>query len=131
MTFYNRNHPEIVEAIRDLKKIIGNYKSTIESIQLFGSALTIPIEEAKDIDFFIAYKNIDFDTLRNNLQSTNIGRNIAVENHEAEYSNCPIWDKKRPLTLHIVLYREGISNFSEKLLRTKEKSIDITNEVLE
>lgn len=128
MTLYTENHSEIKSAINDLKKIIGEDMRYIENIQLFGSALTIPIEDAKDIDFFISYKGIDFDTLRNKLMGYGIERNVAVENHEATYSNCPIWSSERPLTLHIILYRKGESKFSDKLIKTKEKSVDITKE---
>ena len=130
MALYTKEHPEIKQAIIDLKNIIGEHNSYIENIKLFGSALTIPIEEAKDIDFFISYKGIDFNSMRSKLLNSVIGRNVAVENHEASYSNCPIWSSERPLTLHIILYREGISDFSKKLLKTKEKAIDITREVL-
>ncbi len=119
-------HPEIRKSISDLRIVVQNSLEYIDSIQLFGSALIIPIEEAKDIDFFISYKSIGFDKIRNQLLSNNMERHIAIENQESAYSNCPPWTNERPLTLHIVLYREGKSQFSEKLLRTKEKSLDIT-----
>lgn len=124
---FTLTHPEIDGAISDLRTVIRDSMEHIESIQLFGSSLTIPIEEAKDIDFFISYKDLEFDKIRKQLLDNNLGRHVAVEDQESRYHNCPPWTESRPLTLHIVLYRQGKSHFSEKLLRTKEKSLDITS----
>lgn len=130
MATYSIDHPEIQAAIADLRTALDKSVLNIQSVQLFGSTLTTPIDKAKDIDFFISYKDVEFEMLRNKLLNNNLQRNVAVENHEAKYSNCPIWDNKRPLTLHIVLYREGISEFSKKLMSTKQNSIDMTELVL-
>lgn len=118
---------EIRNAISDLKKLIAGNVQNIVSVSLFGSTVDMHIDKAEDIDFFIAYKNSDFDMIRNDILTVNIGRNIIVESHEAQYTNHPTWTRETPLRIHIILYRDGISEFSEKLLRTRKSSIDITH----
>jgi hypothetical protein len=102
----------------------------VEEVSLFGSTVTMPVKEAKDIDFFIAYKGTQFDKVRDHLLSVAIGRQVVVETIEAQYTNHPEWPKEDPVRIHIILYRKGISRFSEKLERTKIHSIDITKVVL-
>ncbi len=131
MIYFNIKHHEIKKAINDLKSLIIKYKNHIDRVMLFGSTLTIPIDDAKDIDFFISYKGLNFEDLRKSLLKVPLRRRIVVENIEADYRNHPEWPKEIPLTLHIILYREGILKFSEKLKKTKEKAIDISSEVLD
>ncbi len=131
MSFYNENSAEIKDAYSDLKSIISGVDEKIDSIQLFGSTLLIPIEESRDIDFFISYKNIEFEKLRSILlESASSIRPVVIENHEGVYKNCPSWERTTPHTIHIILYRKGASSYSEKLIRTMEKSIDVTKKII-
>lgn len=123
-------HPEVISAIDDLKEIIGRSKDKIESVQIFGSTIKMPLTEAKDVDFFISYKNTSFEEMKESLLKHNLSRIVHVENHEAKYTNHPEWERENPLRLHILLYQEGKTEFTEKLKRTKKYSIDITPEIL-
>lgn len=118
--------PEIRQAINDLKTLILGKEENIESISLFGSTIKMSISKAKDIDFFIKYKNCDFETLRQDLLKVKIGRNLTIENHSSSYTNHPTWLREEPLRMHILLFQEE-TQFSEKLNRTKKSSIDITH----
>lgn len=124
-------HPEVISAIDDLKTIIADQKNNIDSVQLFGSTIKMPLEEAKDVDFFIAYKDsTTFEELRKSLLKTKLDRIIHIENHQGKYTNHPEWEREHPLRLHILLYQQGKTEFTEKLKRTKKDSIDITPEIL-
>jgi predicted nucleotidyltransferase len=122
--------PDIRLAISDLRSLLKGITENIEEVSLFGSTVSTPVKKAKDIDFFIAYKDIQFDKIRHHLLSTSIGRHVVVETIVAQYTNHPEWPKEDPVRIHIILYRKGISKFSEKLERTKINSIDISKEVI-
>lgn len=127
---FSLNHPEIKEAFGDLRRLLGGLGSLIDKIELFGSTLAISVTEARDIDFFVGYRNATFEEMRVKLLSNSLARNVVIESLDATYTNCPKWDTSRPLTLHIILYQEGISEFSEKLVRTRQTAVDVTSEVL-
>jgi hypothetical protein len=86
--------------------------------------------KARDIDFFVAFRRISFEELRTKLMDSDIGRHVVVESLEASYSNCPLWELHTPLTLHLILYRQGISSFSAKLTETRSAALDVTKRVL-
>lgn len=127
---YRLDHPEIQDALRDLTRLLSGLGPLVDRVELFGSTLTIPIGEARDIDFFVGYRDASFDEVRRRLLGTPLPRNVAVESLDATYQNCPKWTTERPLTLHIVLYRDGVSEFSEKLIRTRRAAVDVTAAVL-
>ncbi len=124
------SHPEVAQAVRDLKSMLLNIKENIEDVILFGSAVKTSPDDARDIDFFIAYKDMPFQDIRSQLLALLPGRRVIVENVEANYTNHPQWPKEEPLPIHIILYRKGISNLSEKLEKAKRESVDISSEAL-
>jgi hypothetical protein len=123
------NRPDIKLAVEDLNTLLTGLERNIDGISLFGSTVTIPVEQARDIDFFIAYKNADFVEMRKQILSRPIGRRVVVENLEAQYTNHPEWPKENPVRIHIILYRKGVSKFSEKLDRTRASSLEITSAI--
>lgn len=127
---YSLNHPEIQEAFGDLRRLLSRLGSLVEKVELFGSTLTVPVREARDIDFFVAYRDATFDEVRSRLLANSLPRNVVVESLDASYTNCPKWDTTRPLTLHIILYRNDQSVFSEKLIRTRQAAVNVTSVVL-
>jgi hypothetical protein len=127
---FTLDHPAIGAALDDLRRLLAPYASHIDGVELFGSTLQVPVSEARDIDFFVAFRGLPFQRLRAALLGNNIGRHVVVESLEASYSNCPSWELHTPLTMHLILYRRGASVFSEKLARTKEAAVDVTPLVL-
>ena len=127
---YSIDHPEIQEAFGDLRRLLSGLGSLVEKVELFGSTLTIPVREARDIDFFVGFRNATFDDVRRRLLANSLPRNVVVESVEGFYTNHPKWNTTRPLTLHIILYRDGVSEFSEKLVRTRQAAVDVTSVVL-
>lgn len=123
-------HPEIQSALKDLRRLLAGHTANVESVELFGSTLRIPVEDAQDIDFFVAFRGVPFAELRAKLLAIDCGRHLVVESLEASYSNCPSWEVRTPLTLHLILYRKGISAFSEKLTRTRKAAVDVTTSVV-
>lgn len=130
MEYFTLQNQEIQSAISDLTTMIRGVNQNISNVMLFGSTLSIPAKDAKDIDFFIDYKNISFEILKEELLKTKLRRRVVVEDIMQMYSNCPKWPKESPLAIHIILYKKGVSKLSEKLIKTRKKAIDISNIVL-
>lgn len=128
---YTITHPEIQTAFSDMKRLLSGLGSLVEKVELFGSTLKIPIAEARDVDFFVGYRGITFEDVHKAIIETLLPRNVVVESIDASYTNCPKWTTERPLTLHIILYQEGKSEFSEKLLRTRQDAVDVTSMIFD
>lgn len=127
---FTLEHPQIKDALEDLRSLMVQSVVDVRKIELFGSTLRTSCDEAQDIDFFVDYGGGIFSEAKAALEGSVNGRRVVVQNLEASYANCPAWPRELPLTIHIILYRNGISHFSEKLVRTRAHSIDVTDLVL-
>ena len=130
MTFLNYDHPEVQEAIRNVRELLKDHSDSIVSVSLFGSTLTTEVSKAQDIDFLVSFRDANYENIRNDILMRDIGRKVVVQRAGNGYSNHPDWPRELPLPLHILFYDCDKSELKPKMMRTRDTAIDITDLVL-
>jgi len=130
MDFLNLDHPEVQQAIRDVKCLLEKHKKNIVSVSLFGSTLTTRIDEAQDIDFLVSFRDADYNRIKEEMLANDIDRKLVIQRADNGYSNHPDWPKEKPIPLHILFYDHDKCNLKPKMMKTLTTAIDITKLVL-
>lgn len=124
----------VLDALDDLVRILRPVAQSIVRVFVVGSATKVS-GEVRDIDFLVAYRNLEYQALaqrvRRAARDSGVARMLQIECLEQGYSNCPSWPKSDPPAIHLLLFEEGRTSPSQKLLNWRATALDVTRLIKE